>query len=387
MDRRRFLQLAGALASGVLLGSSPWERALAAAGCPLAQGGPGPYGPLLPPDANGIRLPAGFTSRVVAAGGEEVAATGYTWRVFPDGGATYRSRRQRWIYVANSEWVAPAGGGAQAILFGADGTILDAYPICDGTVLNCAGGKTPWYTWLSCEEYPGGHVWECDVSGVIPPVMRPALGTFQHEAVAVDWRRRRLYLTEDQSDGRFYRFTPAAWPDLSTGAIEVAQVMSDGSVVWHEVPNPNPIIGVDTETRHQVPESTAFRGGEGIARRFGHVYFTTKLDNRVWDYRPAEERICLLYEAGLDPIAQLTGVDNVTVSRAGDILVAEDGGNMELVMITPEGVAAPLLEVTGQPGSELAGPAFSPAGDRLYFSSQRGGGNGITYEVAGPFRP
>lgn len=61
---------------------------------------------------------------------------------------------------------------------------------------------------------------------------------------------------------------------------------------------------------------------------------------------------------------------------------------MELVVLTPEGEAAPLLRIVGQDSSELTGPAFNPAGTRLYFSSQRGGasGLGVTYEVSGPFR-
>ncbi|MFM8409977.1 MAG: translocation protein TolB, partial [Alphaproteobacteria bacterium] len=73
-------------------------------------------------------------------------------------------------------------------------------------------------------------------------------------------------------------------------------------------------------------------------------------------------------------------------SAWGDVVVAEDGGNMELVLITPDGGASALLRVTGQDESEIAGPAFDPSGTRLYFSSQRGDGAGITYEVSGPFR-
>jgi secreted PhoX family phosphatase len=116
------------------------------------------------------------------------------------------------------------------------------------------------------------------------------------------------------------------------------------------------------------------------------VYFTTKGDNRVWDLDTREDRLTVLYDAALDPTMQLTGVDNVTAGRSGDLLVAEDGGNMELVIITPGGVVAPLLRVVGQDGSELTGPAFDPTGRRLYVSSQRGAGLGITYEIAGPFR-
>jgi secreted PhoX family phosphatase len=157
-------------------------------------------------------------------------------------------------------------------------------------------------------------------------------------------------------------------------------------VEWLPVPNPNPVIGDDTPTRQQVPGSTAFNGGEGITHRRNHIYFTTKGDNRVWDYNVKTRRLEIVYQASLDPSTQLTGVDNVTVGRSGDILVAEDGGNMELVVITPNEIAAPLLRVTGQGGSELAGPAFDPSGRRLYVSSQRGAGDGITYEITGPFR-
>jgi secreted PhoX family phosphatase len=242
-------------------------------------------------------------------------------------------------------------------------------------------------TWLTCEEVAGGHAYECDPRGRKPAVQRPALGTFKHEAAAIDLRSGAVYLTEDESDGCFYRFLPVRRRSLEAGLLQVAEVADDGAVTWLDVPEPNPAIpGDGTPIRHQLEASTAFRGGEGIVYDRGHVYFTTKGDHRVWDYDVRAQRLAVLYDAALDPVRQLTGVDNVTASRSGDLVVAEDGGNMELVLLTARGVAAPLLRVVGQDGSELAGPAFDPAGRRLYFSSQRGDGIGITYEVTGPFR-
>ncbi|MEW6272745.1 MAG: alkaline phosphatase PhoX [Thermodesulfobacteriota bacterium] len=379
MDRRQFLRLGGAVAATSFVGSSLWSRALAAP----AQGGPGPYGPLLAPDGNGIMLPAGFTARVVARAQEKVAGTDHTWHLFPDGGATFRTSGG-WIYVSNSE--LPGSGGVGALRFDLRGNVVDAYPICTGTSLNCAGGRTPWNTWLTCEEFDSGHVWECDPTGRRAQVKLPALGTFKHEAAAVDRRSGVIYLTEDVSDGRFYRFVPARRRDLTAGRLQAAAVGENGAVRWLDVPEPNPSLPGGTPTRYQVEESTPFRGGEGIVYDRGHVYVTTKGDDTIWDYDVQAERIQIAYATDLDPARQLSGVDNVTASRSGDLVVAEDGGNMELVLITPEGVAAPLLRVLDQDGSELAGPAFDPAERRLYFSSQRGGQGGITYEVSGPFR-
>lgn len=120
------------------------------------------------PDANGLLLPAGFTSRVVARGNAAVI-----------GG---------WILVVNSEVLDQ--GGVSALRFAPDGTIVDAYRILSGTSTNCAGGATPWNAWLSCEEVDRGRVWECDPAGQQAARVLPALGTFKHEAAAVDPQRR-----------------------------------------------------------------------------------------------------------------------------------------------------------------------------------------------------
>jgi secreted PhoX family phosphatase len=166
------------------------------------------------------------------------------------------------------------------------GTITNAYTILSGTSRNCAGGATPWDTWLSCEDTTGGYVHETDPFGNDAAVRRGAMGRFTHEAAACDADRQVVYLTE------------------------------------------NP---------------------------------------------------------------PLTGVDNITgdVSH-GDLHVAEDGASMRIRVITPDDIVAPFLRITGQSFSEICGPAFNPAGDRLYFSSQRGtsgsSSGGITYEVTGPFR-
>jgi secreted PhoX family phosphatase len=138
-------------------------------------------------------LPQGFSSRVLAVTGQLVPGTTYPWHPAPDGGAVFPQQDGGWVYTSNSE--IPVGGGAGALRFGPDGEVVDGYRILTGTNQNCAGGPTPWGTWLSCEENPLGQVFECEVGGATQGVAKPALGMFAHEAVTVDPGRKQLYLT------------------------------------------------------------------------------------------------------------------------------------------------------------------------------------------------
>ncbi|MGW7412811.1 alkaline phosphatase PhoX [Streptomyces sp. NPDC054863] len=385
MERRTFLRTAVIGSSAAAFGGTLWRGAALA---DPAQPGPGPYGALGAADANGIQLPAGFRSRVIARSGQKVTGTTYTWHNAPDGGACYADGTG-WIYVSNSE-INPSGG-AGAVRFSATGAITAAYRILSSTRQNCAGGKTPWNTWLSCEEVDRGYVYETDPWGVKAAVRRDAMGRFKHEAAAADPDRKVIYLTEDVSDGCFYRFTPSVWGNLAAGNLEVLKMGSgtSGPVTWAKVPDPS---GASKATRDQVSGAKRFTGGEGCFYADNVCFFTTKGDNRVWRYDAAAQTLDLVYDDSLvtGGSAPLTGVDNVTGTSSGDLYVAEDGGNMEICMITPADVVTPFLRIGGQSGSEITGPAFSPDGSRLYFSSQRGtsgsSSGGITYEVTGPFR-
>ncbi|MFD9727998.1 alkaline phosphatase PhoX [Streptomyces sp. NPDC059072] len=385
MERRTFLRGAVIGSSAAAFGGTLMHGAAYAA---PAQPGTGPYGALGAADANGIMLPAGFSSRVIARSGQNVGSTSYKWHSAPDGGACFADGTG-WIYVSNSE-VNPSGG-ASAVKFDSAGTITGSYRILSDTRQNCAGGKTPWNTWLSCEEVSLGYVYETDPYGVNAAVQRPAMGRFKHEAAAADPVRQVIYLTEDETSGCFYRFIPTTWGNLSSGTLQVlvAGTAASGSFTWQNVPDPD---GSPTTTRTQVSGSKKFNGGEGCHYANDTVWFTTKGDNRVWQLNLANSTYELAYDDSLVPggAAPLTGVDNVTGSSYGDLYVAEDGGNMEICLITPDDVVAVFLRVGGQSSSEITGPAFSPDGTRLYFSSQRGttgsSTGGITYEVTGPFR-
>lgn len=387
-NRRNFLRMgltgAGLFAAGGLLRHQSAMASEADGGAFYSLNN---IGDLLAPDENGVMLPPGFKSRIVARSGEAPAGLpGYTWHPAPDGGATFASDDGGWIYVSNSE-VRSNGGGVGAIRFNADAEIVDAYPILRNTTINCAGGPTPWGTWLSCEEFPRGQVYECDPMGIKPAHVRPALGTFKHEAVAVDTLNQCLYLTEDLPDGGFYRFRPdRPFPDLSSGQLEIASIVeSDGSsfIEWLAVPDP---LAMRAETRKQVLGYAPFRGGEGIAMYDNKTYFTTKHDNRVWCYDVITAQLTVLYDIATTDTPILKGVDNVVITATGDVLVAEDGGNMQIVALTAEERVIPLVQIIGHERSEVTGPAFDPSYQRLYFSSQRGSlGNssgGITYEIS-----
>ncbi len=343
-------------------------------------------GPLQPPNANGLMLPPGFRSRVVARSGEApVGLPGYTWHPAPDGGACFATQDGGWVYVSNSEMRSNAGG-VGALRFDSNGEKVDAYSILENTSINCAGGPTPWSTWLSCEEFGQGQVYECDPMGIDAAIVRPALGTFRHEAVAVDLVNNCLYLTEDEPDGRFYRFvSQQGLPDLTFGRLEAATVIEQEGksyVVWHEIRDP---LAKQQATRYQAQDSTPFKGGEGIALHENKVFFTTKHDNRVWCYDTVTQQLEILYDFATSDTPILSGVDNVVITPTGDVLVAEDGGDLQIVTITSDNQILPLLQIVGHDRSEICGPAFDPSYQRLYFSSQRGSlgsaHGGITYEV------
>jgi len=333
-----------------------------------------------------IRVPAGFVPRIVARSGyPSCAGADYPWHPFPDGGACFDAGDGGWVYVSNRE--TPVDGGAGALRFDASGRIVDSYQILAGGRMNCSGGPTPWGSWLSCEEVADGRVWECDPFNRRPPVAHDGLGLFEHEAACVDPRTRQIYLTEDQISGCLYRFTPddaltSPVPDLGSGTLEVAMV-SKGLVSWEKILDPT--TGT-TAVRRRVDERAHYAGAEGIDIYDRYLRFTTKYDNRIWELDLDDGRIRVLRDLqGL-----VHDVDDLTHAPNGAFLVAEDGPQMRIMYFADaESPPARLVQLYGHSKSEITGLAFSPAGDRLYFSSQRGtagkGWHGLSFELHGDF--
>ncbi len=333
----------------------------------------------------GLLLPMDCKARIVARSGSSVLpSSDYKWHGAPDGGACFSTVDGGWIYVSNCEQ-GNKQGGVGAVRFDKSATIIDAYSILKNTSRNCAGGKTLWGSWLSCEENgEQGQVYECDPLGIKPGRVLPELGSFNHEAVTADPYTGYLYMTEDYSDGALYRFIPEKKNNLLAGRLEVA--INDGNKLdWKKIEDPHATV---KPCRYQVKETARFKGGEGITFRLGNVYFTTKNDNRIWQYNTKTNRLSVYYDVKTSANPILSGVDNIAVAPTGELLIAEDGGDMQIVGLSQDHKTFPLITVLNQDRSELTGLAFTPDGRRLYFSSQRGysgkKNNGITYEVEFP---
>ncbi|HIE67625.1 MAG TPA: DUF839 domain-containing protein [Acidimicrobiia bacterium] len=413
---RNGLALGGtAVASAILGVGGPVSAAPASSSSPA----PGPYGSLegRRPDGNGLVLPEGFSSRIVAVGGTGVGATDYTWPLFPDGKGTIATPDGGWILACNHEvfdfqTIGESAGGASAVRFDSGGSILDAYPILEGSHSNSRGATTPWGTWLSCQEaHQGdGRIWECDPTGDSPAVPRNALGVRTHGSVAVDPLGGHCYMTEAHRDGRLYRFRmldeSASGAALADGPLEAMAVDPDGGVSWIPVPDPS---GTVAPTRVQAADGFVTPVGGGVWVHDGSLLFTTALDDRVHAVDLANQRHWILWD-GSGHRQPLVGIGDLTVAPAsGDLFVAEDRGDMELVQIGIEGLVAPFCRMVGDDHrlSAVTGPCFDPSGTRLYISSLRGRGEalvrdvveaidwgdgvegrhvGVTYEVSGPFR-
>lgn len=420
LARRRFLHLAGGTVAASVFGPFGFTGAASAAGARSAvqaqATGAAGFGPLQADPKGRLALPRGFRYRELSNEGQKLS----TGAVVPgrhDGMAAFAGPRGTVVLVRNHElafegeddptatpvvgsrpYNPDQWGGTTGVVVGPDRTELESFVTSSGQAVNCAGGASPWGTWLTCEEtiygteptedgfrsaLPHGYVFEVDPTDPENALSRTPIkemGLFSHEAVGIDPDTGIVYLTEDgeteadptdprrDTGGSFlFRFLPT---DLRRrpGALQNggrlqalkaeqlppsndADLFDPGQrfgTVWVDVDPEGPTEDAAGQEclRFNRLEGAHFAGGalwfcdtNGGEQRLGQVF----------RYVPATNTLELFYEgtdspgtptvedAGQDT-TRLESPDNITVTPWGDVWVAEDGGGINrLVGFTPEG--------------------------------------------------
>lgn len=422
------------------------------------------YGPLLPDPKGVLNLPKGFSYSILSTRGDKMS-DGLHLPGHPDGMGSFKGANGKTIVVRNHEnnpdklsegafgpknellsSVTPGsvydfGSGKFPGLGGTTTFVYDPktrkiekqFLSLAGTIRNCAGGPTPWNSWITCEETTvkagsmdgrlekdHGYVFEVpatEKAGLCDPQPIKAMGRFNHEAVAVDPRTSIVYLTEDMGDGIFYRYIPNVPTKLSKGgklqALMIRDQKSCDTRNWKSLKTPAFPIGkplevewVDLENVESPEDDLRMQGfnkgaarfarGEGIWFGNNELYFACtnggKLSNgQVFRYTPsaaegkpgensAPGKLELFVESSNSDI--LKSCDNLTVSPWGDIILCEDDPHPFLVGVTPKGEFYKLAENIGHK-SELTGGVFSPTGETYFVNIQ---GPGLTVAITGPWK-
>ena len=418
------------------------------------------YGPLLP-DPNGIfNLPKGFTYQIISKQGSTMS-DGLLVPGKGDGMATFTAKNNRTIIIRNHENThldfkngpfgkmnellskvdrkkfydygsgkTPGIGGTTTLIYNhTTKKVEKEFLSLIGTIRNCAGGPTPWNSWITCEETveranatlekDHGYTFEVpatDKGGIAEPLPIKGMGRFNHEAVAVDPKTGIVYLTEDDGEGLIYRFIPKTPSKLLQGgklqALVFREQRSFDTRNWTGI-SPNtmeakrmfPVSWIDlddiesphNDLRHRgfIKGAARFARGEGMWYGNNEIYFActnggSNKSGQVFRYRPSQfEGTSREGEApgALELFAEpnnkdiLKYCDNLTVAPWGDLILSEDDDHPFLVGITPTGEYYKIGENIGHK-SELAGCVFSPDGSTLFVNIQHAG---LTLAIEGPW--
>ncbi len=412
------------------------------------------YGPLQPDPAGLLDLPRGFSYRLLSSHGDRMS-DGLIVPDNCDGMGCFRLDDRRIALVRNHELRAQAlnkgAAGADglrgalaydrlpdgaALPGGTSTLILDArtlkveeqYLSLAGTIRNCAGGVTPWGSWLTCEEdvsragedgLSQDHGWVFEVPaarrGLAQPVALKAMGRFNHEAACVDPATGIVYMTEDRDDSLLYRFLPDERGALAKGGRLQALALNGAPAdtrnwgvgdftpgTWADARWID-LDGVDSpkddlRLRGAKAGAAIFARGEGIWFGAGEFYFCCTSGGKsglgqIMRYRPsaaegqqgekdAPGRLQIFVES--QSKAMFNYGDNLTVGPNGHLIVCEDQythiTDNHLRGVTPDGALYTLGKLRTQ--SELAGACFSPDGSTLFVNIYS---PGKTLAIRGPW--
>ena len=384
MERRHFLRGAiGAAGAAMAMPTLPFalrgmdSRVLAASG----GGDYGPLGPVADLRDGVVRmaLPEGFRYRSFSWSGN-LMSDGNRVPLAPDGMGVFNMPEGKFRLVRNHEDRNSPGQGSTSVdgnaydpSGGGGTTTLVVNPFTrelerdfislNGTIVNCAGGITPWGSWVTCEETNAGMpTWQrqhgycfdvpADADATVPAVPIPAMGRFSHEAVTVDPNTWAVYETEDNGGGGgssgFYRFIPNTPGVLADGGT-LQMLAIDGQfqydarigqtvgvalpVTWVTIADPDPpgTSATAVFSQGRALGGARFRRLEGCWWGNGAVYFNdTNGGNAgfgtVWEFRPQGDGgvLTLIFESSGQN--ELDFPDNLTVSPQGALLLCEDGG-------------------------------------------------------------
>ncbi len=458
LSRRTFLQRASCITLGFSgLSSVLAQRAMASRGWLTPPTGVG-FGPLLPDPRKLLDLPAGFSYDLVIRSGD-VMDDGLIRPSLPDGMAAFAGEDGRTVVICNHEIQpgmrlhgpfgknnellekvdpakvydlgveGPSRGGTSTIIYDTrggqgPGKVERSFMSLAGTERNCAGGPTPWGSWITCEETvirkgefcreDHGYCFEVPSSarGLVEPKPILGMGRFMHEACAVDAASGAVYLTEDRGDGLIYRYLPTKPGELHAGgrlqalAVRGRPSFDTGNHERQDVAVGSPLAveWIDLEdiqspddslrTRGFAKGAARFRRGEGMWAGSDGIYFCctdggSRKCGQIWRYRPSaaegtkdEAEAPGMLELFIEPNdpTVLEHPDNITVSPWGDLVVCEDGtGEQFLVGVTPGGRLYPIARNAAS-SSEFAGATFSPDGTTLFVNLQ---GLGLTLAIRG----
>lgn len=414
ISRRNFLTLAGVGTATTVL-ASPLKQAYSRLAAGQSVAGKG-FGSLVRDPQGILDLPPGWHYKVLSRTGR-LMSDGTAVPTRHDGMAAFAGDKGTVILVRNHELSphhSPAvkaakdkkydplcQGGTTTLIADRDRNLIAEFVSLAGTNRNCAGGTTPWGSWISCEEdtstpktyAPGdprtvalkhGYNFEVPAKGAIAePFPLVAMGRFRHEAIAIDPKTGYVYQTEDREDSCFYRFRPHQPGNLQAGGILEALVIADmpradtsanfpigepKRVQWVVLEDIDP---QEDTLRHEAQAKGAaiFKRGEGLCLGDDEVYWTCTNGGKagkgqIFRYHLSRATVELFVES--PGAGVLDYPDNLILSPFGDLIACEDGvGEQFLVGITPRGECYHLAR-NALNNSELAGVCFSPDGQTMF---------------------